>query len=237
MLTLELKTAKDFFFDRQAVIQRIGRDRARFLRNAGGFARKTARNSMKRRGSARKPPKNMNGRAYAKWQEEVRLKQASTAGSPPNVHTSDAVRSLRNILFASSSNDVSVIVGPVGLRHKRLRAGGGIIPPELHEYGGTTPIHEKLQDVSPAIPRKTGRRRLLTPSQKAAMIRRLQAKGLYAPGTKWVPLGRGAKKGQPTRVRSATYPARPFMGPAVAKTRDKFKDLWFTNAAALRSVG
>lgn len=56
-------------------------------------------------------------------------------------------------------------------------------------------------------------------------------------GNKWVPYGRKRPRpGQPTRKRRATYPARPYMVPALQKTMasGKFPSLWSetTSAAA-----
>jgi hypothetical protein len=194
MLTLDIKKAKQFFFDRQKVLDQVGVDRARFLRNIGRYVQRTARNSMKRKGSARKPPKNMNGRAYEKWLLEIQKQPSSPAGSPPFVHTSDSVATLKNILFVFGSSKESVLVGPVGLNGR----GGSI--PALHEYGGTAQIQEKQ------VTFQRG-------------------------GSKWVPQGRRLRPGQKTRRRNATYPARPFMAPAVVKTQSqsKFKDLWFSS--------
>lgn len=49
-------------------------------------------------------------------------------------------------------------------------------------------------------------------------------------GTRWISLGRRARPGQPVRKRRATYPARPFMGPAVRTLKTKYPEytkLWF----------
>lgn len=46
-------------------------------------------------------------------------------------------------------------------------------------------------------------------------------------GKEWRSAGRRrARPNQPTRVRMATYPARPFMGPALAENLPKFPELW-----------
>jgi hypothetical protein len=196
MLTLDIKKTKQFFFDRDAVIEQVGVDRARFLRNVGRYVQRTSRNSMKRKGKARKPPKNMNGRAYARWIDEIQNQPASPAGSPPFVHTDDAIATLKNILFAFGGKG-SVVVGPVGLN-------GRSEVPALMEHGGTQVVREKTI-------------------------------GAVAGGRRWVPVGkRGARPGQPTRRRTATYPKRSFIGPAVGKTQSqsKFKDLWFSSGRA-----
>jgi hypothetical protein len=190
---------KDFFFDRLRVIARVEKDRLRFLRNAGGFARKTARTSMKRKGKARPMPKGKKARE--RWALEIRKQPASPPGSPPFCHTDDAVVTLKNILFAYDMGSGGLVVGPVGLRHKYSQSQGGIIPPALHEHGGETKIPEKEV---------------------------LFSNG----GRKWVARGKGVRPNQRTRNRTAKYPARPFMAPAMAKTQSKFKNLWFSNGRA-----
>lgn len=186
MIILKLKAAKRFFFDRQKVIDQLGKDRARFLRNAGRYVQKTARNLMPRKGKSRKPPKNLRGKAYLKWIEEIKNQPASQPGKPPHVHSDDPNRTLKNILFIFNGNN-SVIVGPVGLERSRASV------PSLHEHGGTQLIREKRV------------------------------------GKVWAPMNGRRRPGQPVRSRMAKYPARPFMKPAVEKTKGtgKFKNLWF----------
>jgi hypothetical protein len=224
MLTLDIKTTKDFFFDRLKVIERVDKDRLRFLRNAGGFARRTARNSMKRRGKARKPPKNMNGRAYEKWQEEIRKQPASPPGQPPFTHTDSTVVTLKNILFAFGGKD-SVIVGPVGLNGAKRRI------PALHEYGGSQPIREKLASFTDEVI-------IDGPAGRDSKGKFTKAPRKTVKGRRWVPAGRrAARPGQPVRTRQATYPARPYMAPAVAKAQGKFKNLWFATGESGRAAG
>lgn len=46
-------------------------------------------------------------------------------------------------------------------------------------------------------------------------------------GSEWRPYGRRKPRpGQAVRVRMASYPARPFMGPALAQNASKFPTLW-----------
>jgi hypothetical protein len=52
-------------------------------------------------------------------------------------------------------------------------------------------------------------------------------------GNRWVSRGRRKPRaGQPTRVRLATYPARPYMGPAMEAELPKFPDLWANSVGA-----
>jgi hypothetical protein len=195
-VTYEVKSQ---FFDRKAVAERVGQQTARALSRLGAFIRRRARSSMRRR------------------------KKPSAPGTPPSAHSSSKVATLKNILFAFDHSRNSVVIGPVRLNQK-FYFGGPVLAagtvPQLHEFGGTLGIREKLENLAPVVRRakKTGTRRNLTPNQKAAMIRRKQAQGQqeYIAGTKWVRMGRRKPlPGQPTRVRWANYPPRPFMGPAL----------------------
>jgi hypothetical protein len=54
-------------------------------------------------------------------------------------------------------------------------------------------------------------------------------------GREWIPLGRINKRSSNPkflRRRMATYPARPFMQPALEKEQDNFPDLWLRAGAA-----
>jgi len=86
MLTIDLRM-KDFFFDRQAVIERMSRANHKALVKAGAFIRRRARSSLRRR------------------------KRISPAGGPPSVHSQDPIATLRNILFAYDTQQESLVVG------------------------------------------------------------------------------------------------------------------------------
>lgn len=192
---------KKYFFDRIAVQQQLGVQRARFLGRVGGYARKTAMRSMRRVGKKGEP---------------------SAAGQPPRYHGGDP--SLRTILYAMDAQSRGVIVGPIGFNQKYYYGGkptAGTIP-ALHEVGGTLGIREKL----------------VTTGDFTLGDQTRNAKGQFGSrqkiyGKKWVPVGkRKPRPGQPTRVRNATYPARPFMNPAKEKTIAKFPQLYYGRNAA-----
>lgn len=147
MFALNIKTAKRFFFDRAKIIERIGADRARLLRNVGGFVSKTAARSMRKKGYARKPPKNMNGKAGRTFMAEVRGEVASPPGTPPFTHSTDANATLRKILFIYDTAKEAMVVGPVALNQKNNTFNGrkmtGTVP-NLHEFGCTQGIKEKM---------------------------------------------------------------------------------------------
>lgn len=107
--------AKAMFFDRKAVENLVGKATAQALSKAGAHLRRRARTSLRRR------------------------KRTSAAGSPPSVHSQDAVATLKNILFALEPRNLSVIVGPVALN----KLIGGKTVPSIHEFGATVPIRSR----------------------------------------------------------------------------------------------
>lgn len=111
---------KHFFFDRQTVIDRMGRASRKALSKAGAFIRTRARSSLRRR------------------------KKPSPPGSPPSVHSRDSVATLKNILFAFGPHEQSLIVGPVKLnqREQDWITMGATTVPQIHEFGAVVNIHE-----------------------------------------------------------------------------------------------
>lgn len=104
--------SKAMFFDRKAVERIVGKKTAKALSKAGAFVRTRARSSLRRR------------------------KATSAAGTPPSVHSSDSVATLKNILFALNPNNLSVVVGPVKINRRSS-------VPALHEFGGSQRITER----------------------------------------------------------------------------------------------
>jgi hypothetical protein len=145
--------SKQMFFDRQAVIDAVGKANARNLSRAGSFIRRGARSSLRRR------------------------KRVSLPDTPPSVHSRDPVASLKNIWFVFDPQSRSVIVGPVKLNGSvRLSGSNRTTVPALQELGGVAVVTDG--------PKRRGRKRL------------------------------------------ATYPKRPFMGPAMQRELPKFTGLW-----------
>lgn len=196
---------KHLFFDRPAVRARVKKDKLGFLERAGAYGRKTARNSIKRKGLAKEKPEGE--RAQKNRMKQAKERPASNPGSPPFMHSPNEYESLKNILFVFNEQNNGVIIGPVG-----FSAEQGQTVPNLHEYGGSRQITERLITLLEKVVGKGGK------------------KGPPVATQKWVQ-GRG-KPGQPTRNRTATYPPRPFMKPAMEKTAGKFKTLWFSSSGA-----
>lgn len=194
---------KEQFFDRKKVEEEAKARGLKGLGKIGWFIRQKARGSQKKFGMARAKPKNLNGKVYARWLNEIKNRPASAPGKPPNAHTDNPVATLRNILYGFDSWRGSVVIGPVRLNKKQYLNGklsAGTIP-ALHEFGGTAGIREKQITIGGQ--------------------------------SKWVPVGRRKPRpGQATRVRLARYPARPYMAPALAKAREKFPTIWYGSVNA-----
>ena len=107
---------KQFFFDRQIVIDAVGRASAKNLSKAGSFIRRSARSSLRRR------------------------KKISPPGEPPSVHTKDPVATLKNIWFVFDPAQRSVVVGPLKLKGSRLEGSNRPTVPSLHELGGAAVV-------------------------------------------------------------------------------------------------
>jgi hypothetical protein len=117
-----LGQVQDVFFDRDRVIQQIGRENARRLSKAGAFIRRRARSKLGR-------PR----------------KRVSRPGEAPSVHSSNAVATLKNILFSLNRSDESMVVGPVKLNMKTRNwiTLGTTTVPQLMEHGGVAMIEEE----------------------------------------------------------------------------------------------
>lgn len=107
---------KQFFFDRQIVIDAVGKATAKNLSKAGSYIRTSARSSLRRR------------------------KSTSPPGEPPSVHTKDRVATLKNIWFVFEPANRSVVVGPLKLNGSRLEGSNRKTVPALLELGGAAVV-------------------------------------------------------------------------------------------------
>jgi hypothetical protein len=132
-----------------------------------------------------------------------RRKGVSPAGTPPSVHSQDTFATLKNILFGLHRDHESVVIGPRFVR--KLKRSSRSTVPELMEYGGTSLVTFTWIGNSPG--------------QFTDELGRLRnANGTFAKDLGgWVPGDRryGRRKNAPIKTVSATYQARPFMGPAL----------------------
>ncbi len=169
----------EFFFDRAVVQNALGRQAAGVLRYQALLVRRIARQSIRRKGVARKEP--AGPRAKANWEVEVRKTPAAPAGKPPFTHTGFL---REDIDAALDMRTKSAVIGP--WRSPWLG--------KLHEFGGDVPMTEYRIGQYFFYWRSSARQRRT-----------------------WRPTGRG---------KTAHYPARPFMKPALNVAKDKIAAAW-----------
>lgn len=161
-----------------------------------------ARVRLRARGSMRRAGKKL--RASGK-------RTPSAPGTPPRAWSTDKTATLKNIQYAFEPSRWSVFVGPL-----KLNGSSGVVVPGLHELGGSTKVPEwrylpnKFRNFS-AVRRANGNE--WRPSSQRR-INRLHAR----------------QSNVESRVRTATYPERPFMGPALTKEAPNFPTLFARSA-------
>lgn len=114
--------SKAGFFNRQAVINAVGRANAKNLSKAGAYIRQTGRFSLRRR------------------------KKSSKPGSPPSVHARDQFANLRNIRFSWDMSTGTMVVGSLKLNQVVMLNGSASSVPNLMEFGGINAIKEVSRD-------------------------------------------------------------------------------------------
>lgn len=128
---------KKLFFDEPKVINAVSKARLRYLRNAGGYARKVAKSLIKNPGKRKRAAHKKDGGVGS---------PSSAPGSPPFSHTG-VLRGF--IFFAYDQSRDSVVVGPaktnqVFFDRNRKPVRGTV--PEVLEEGGTIRILEVLKN-------------------------------------------------------------------------------------------
>ncbi len=195
--------ARKMFFDRKAVIDKVGAARRKVLSRFGAFVRKTAHDSIRKR------------------------KTASQPGNPPHSHEGSL---RRKIAFGYDPRVESVVIGPTPLNkvffNTDIVAVRGIVP-EILEYGGTAGVVEKAFRVGGEGPVVWERRDLRRMGKVAllAALRENKKRGFAMPA-------RGGNFIVPTRHhRFRTYhvAARPYMRPAFEKEKPKLPALWLNS--------
>lgn len=124
---------KDRFFDRQQVVEMIGRANVRKLSRIGAFVSRRAMTDILRRG----PSRRKRGR-----------RPSARAGQPPYVWSNNSFASLRNILFGLSSDNNSVVIGPrlVPSMKRLMVSSSAQTLPELLTKGGTNRVPQWSND-------------------------------------------------------------------------------------------
>jgi len=195
---------KNVFFDRQVVIDRIGKARAAVLSKAGAFIRRTAKGKIR----------------YAK--------SASKPGSPPHAHASkkggkdSPLREL--IFFAYDPQSNSVVVGPTPFH-------GPAIVPRVLELGGTVsgrknPLrrNHKIGDGGEIrLDGRPGRTTKKNPFGKMVTYVRLQTQAQVDRANRLQEELYG-----PLEIGPTSIAARPYMGPSLEENLPKLPELWAT---------
>lgn len=127
MLTMSVSRAKNLFFDRAFVIERIDAASRKAMSRGGAIVMRSARKSIKDGFVLAR------GRVKAGESRKVVDRRTSQPGSPPFSQTG-LLRD--NILFAFDPASRSVVVGPA-------RLGKSTGAPETLEFGGTTVIERR----------------------------------------------------------------------------------------------
>lgn len=161
-------------------------------------------------------------RKRAQWMLR-RRKKPSEPGRPPSVHSRDPVATLKNIWAVWDSRMDGVLIGPRKLNQVNYSVAGVRVPvPRIHEFGATIAIREwkfealdeRSADIVEQYPSSYKWAREWT--------RRDLRWQMTSRKRKWTL----AKFGLRQRVRNATYPARPFMQPALRDASPKIADLF-----------
>jgi hypothetical protein len=190
------------FFDRQAVIDAVGRANARVLAKAGAFIRRSAKRSIR----------------YAK--------SPSKPGNPPHAHESrkggkdSPLREL--IFFAYDDRTTSLVVGPTPFR-------GAAIVPRVLELGGTAPGHKnplrRIRKVGDG-----GEIRIEGPTSRTTKKNRFGAMVTYTKLRTQAQADRANQLQEllygPLTIGPTSIAARPYMGPALEENRSMLPSLW-----------
>ena len=188
------------FFDRQRVIDAVGRANAQVLAKAGAFVRRTAKGKIR----------------YAK--------SPSKPGNPPHGHRGKNGQSpLRELIyFAFDEKTASLVVGPTPFR-------GMAVVPRVLEIGGTVPGHtnplRRFRRVGDGGEVRIGGPRSQTTKRNrfGAVVTyikiRTQAQAERANELQELLYG-------PMTVGPTSIAARPYMGPALEENLPKLPLLW-----------
>lgn len=211
---------KGFFLDTRTIEGAARKGSEKALAKAGAYLRNAGRWQLRRR------------------------KTPSMPGQSPSVRSKDSVATLRNILYGVDPAGPSMVCGPVGLHAKDFADGNitaGAVPGVL-EFGGTLGILEKFRPFNREGAIRAFGTRANQYVEEFGVLPEWVARDIYKQdfakrvdrdlGGIWVPASRKRRNRYLTRVRTAKYAARPFMGPALDKSREKLPLLWAASLGA-----
>ncbi len=206
----------NWFFDRDHVKAEMAKHGRTYLSKGGLFVKQRAKKGIKKKGLARgklseRTKKGRLSVAYLRQQQEIRNRPASPKGTPPFTHTGF----LRgDIYHAYDPARRTAVIGPSKVPWLN----------RLHEFGGTrqTPASQRkpnwMLEIGGHGPIGISGTQIrfakLTTERQVAKARQLAAQldttGFFT------------KKPKPVR----TYPARPFMKPALRDFEGEADALW-----------
>lgn len=155
------RSAKDYFFDRQKVLDMVDKKEGIAMNRIGGRIRLTAMRSMR---SQKKPKKG------------PLIRKASKPGTPPRRHT-DLGKGLSKIWYNYDPRRHRVVIAPLKFNWS---AYPEMTVPELHEQGGSVTLIEAEYVINTSQGRKSqwiqvGRRGEAKAKQRGQQVRRRKA--------------------------------------------------------------
>lgn len=214
---------KEHFFDREVVQKQMDKTARAGLSRMGGYMRRVARSSIKKKGLARKPPKG--SKAYDRWLDEQRNRPRSKPGDPVFQHSDHSLLNPRNILYGWDGRD-SIIIGMMGYSSRFAKAGA--VPHQV-EFGSSNLVENprRRDRVLGGVGEVRVGGNVSRATKRAAKTRLGDVMVTYAKlrTTKQVAAANAINERLygPDEVPVKTA-ARPVMGPALAKTIAKFDE-------------
>jgi hypothetical protein len=214
---------KRWFFDREVVLRAMDRVTREALGKAGAQVRMIARRSMRYVTSI---PERLRQMAAGQRKRLGKAPAPSPPGTPPH-----AVRPhpwVREFLFyAYDPRAGSVVVGPVGFQT-------GVSVPALHEFGGRVLVRNRRRRF-----RQVGQGgEVRVGSQPGRTTKPAQDRQGRIVQVTYARLRTAAQVARANRLNeelygpasyAATYPPRPFMGPALVAVQPSLSRLWATS--------
>lgn len=158
------------------------------------------RKAFERIGGRLKVTAQRSMRSQKKPKKKAFVERPSAPGTPPRRRVAMG-EGLTKIYYNYDKSQHGVVVGPV---KSNWTAYSNVTVPQLHEFGGRVQIVEVDYSVT-----RNG----------------WQLRG----DPKWTQVGQRGQRNRgkrPMRVRTANYPKRPFMFPALTKNKQFIQDAW-----------
>jgi len=225
---------KRWFFDEARVLAMVTPRMRDFLASSGAFAMTVARRSMRYVTSVREQQRQKRAGERRRITGEKALSAPRTPphAVQPHPWLRGETGTRYGVFFALDPQRASVVIGP------NLMPGRPYNLPHLHEFGGRVRVKNPRRSV-----RKVGSSGEVRIGGRPARTSHFGYDRLGRPVmVTYARLRTGAQVARANILNEslygpssymATYPARPYMGPALAKTRPMLKKFW---AESVRAV-